>query len=176
LLVSINGKKPKIGRRVFVADSAYVVGDVEVEDDSSIWFNAVVRAEAECIKIGSETSIQDCCVLHTDTRDKIIVGDRVTVGHGAILHGCQIASNCIIGIGARILNGAKVGEWCIIGSGAVVTEGSEIPPYSLALGVPARVIRSITEDDKKRIIENAAAYVKLKNLYLSQGQVMTESV
>jgi len=174
LLVSINGKTPKIGRRVFVADSAYVVGDVEVEDDSSIWFNAVVRAEAECIKIGSETSIQDCCVLHTDTRDKIIVGDRVTVGHGAILHGCQIASNCIIGIGARILNGAKVGEWCIIGSGAVVTEGSEIPPYSLALGVPARVIRSITEDDKKRIIENAAAYVKLKNLYLSQ--VMTGSV
>lgn len=174
MLVSINGKKPKIGRRVFVADSAYVVGDVEVEDDSSIWFNAVVRAEAECIKIGSETSIQDCCVLHTDTRDKIIVGDRVTVGHGAILHGCQIASNCVIGIGARILNGAKVGEWCIIGSGAVVTEGSEIPPYSLALGVPARVIRSITEDDKKRIIENAAAYVKLKNLYLSQ--VMTGSV
>jgi len=174
LLISINGKKPKIGMRVFVADSAYVAGDVEVGDDSSIWFNAVVRAESESIKIGSETSIQDCCVLHTDAGHKVTVGDRVTVGHGAILHGCQIASNCIIGIGARILNGAKVGEWCIIGSGAVVTENSEIPPYSLALGVPARVTRSITEDDKRRIIESAAAYVKLKNLYLNQ--VMTGSV
>jgi len=166
LLISINGKKPKIGARVFVADNAYVVGDVEVGSDSSIWFNAVIRAEVESIKIGSETSIQDCCVLHTDAGHKVTVGDRVTVGHGAILHGCQIASNCIIGIGARILNGAKVGEWCIIGSGAVVTEGSEIPPHSLALGVPARVVRPLTEDDKKRIIESAAAYLKLKNLYL----------
>jgi len=166
LLISVNNKKPKIGQRVFVAESAYVVGDVEVGDDSSIWFNAVIRAEAESIKIGSETSIQDCCVLHTDAGHKVIVGDRVTVGHGAILHGCQIASNCIIGIGARILNGAKVGEWCIIGSGAVVTEGSEVPAYSLALGVPARVVRSITEDDKKMIINSATAYLKLKDLYL----------
>ena len=166
MLISVNNKKPKIGQRVFVAESAYVVGDVEVGDDSSIWFNAVIRAEAESIKIGSETSIQDCCVLHTDAGHKVIVGDRVTVGHGAILHGCQIASNCIIGIGARILNGAKVGEWCIIGSGAVVTEGSEVPAYSLALGVPARVVRSITEDDKKMIINSATAYLKLKDLYL----------
>jgi carbonic anhydrase/acetyltransferase-like protein (isoleucine patch superfamily) len=167
LLISINSKKPKIGRRVFVSESAYVVGDVEVGDDSSIWFNAVVRAEAESIKIGIETSIQDCCVLHTDAGYRVTVGDRVTVGHGAILHGCQIASNCIIGIGARILNGAKVGEWCIIGSGAVVTEGSDIPAFSLALGVPARVTRSITEDDKERITKSAAAYVKLKNIYLN---------
>ena len=166
MLISVNNKKPKIGQRVFVAESAYVVGDVEVGDDSSIWFNAVIRAEAESIKIGSETSIQDCCVLHTDAGHKVTVGDRVTVGHGAILHGCQIASNCIIGIGARILNGAKVGEWCIIGSGAVVTEGSEVPAYSLALGVPARVVRSITEDDKKMIINSATAYLKLKDLYL----------
>ncbi len=171
MLISINGKKPKIGERVFVADNAYVVGDVEVGSDSSIWFNAVIRAEVESIKIGSETSIQDCCVLHTDAGHKVTVGDRVTVGHGAILHGCQIASNCIIGIGARVLNGAKVGEWCIIGSGAVVTEGSEIPPYSLALGVPARVVRPLTEDDKKRIIEGAAAYLKLKNLYLKIGKL-----
>jgi len=166
LLISINGKKPKIGRHVFIAESACLVGDVEVGDDSSVWFNAVVRAEDEYIKIGSETSIQDCCVLHTDAGYKVTVGDRVTVGHGAILHGCQVASNCIIGIGARILNGAKIGEWCIIGSGAVVTEGSEIPAHSLALGVPARVVRSIMEDDRKRIIDSAAAYLKLKNSYL----------
>jgi len=166
MLISINGKKPRIGRRVFIADSAYIIGDVEIGVDSSIWFNAVVRAEVESIKIGSETSIQDCCVLHTDTNHKVTVGDRVTVGHGAILHGCEIASNCIIGIGARILNGAKVGEWCIIGSGAVVTENSEIPPYSLALGIPARVVRSITEDDRKRITESAAAYLQLKKFYL----------
>jgi carbonic anhydrase/acetyltransferase-like protein (isoleucine patch superfamily) len=162
LLFLINGKKPKIGQRVFIADNAYLIGDVEVGDDSSIWFNAVLRAEIGSIKIGSETSIQDCCVLHTE--DKLIVGDRVTVGHAAVLHGCQIASNCIIGLGARILNGAKVGEWCIIGSGAVVTEGSEIPPYSLAVGVPARVVRSITENDKKRIVESAAMYLKFKEL------------
>lgn len=169
MLVPINGKRPKIGRRVFVAKSAYIVGDVEVGDDSSVWFNAVIRAEVESIKIGSETSIQDCCVLHTDAEHEVILGDRVTVGHGAVVHGCRISSNCIIGIGARVLNGAKVGEWCIIGSGSVVTEGSEIPPYSLALGVPARVVRSITEDDKKRIIDSAAAYLRLKNLYLKKS-------
>lgn len=166
MLIPINGKKPRIGQRVFIADSAYIVGDVVVGDDSSIWFNAVVRAEVESIEIGSGTSIQDCCVLHTDAEHKVVVGDRVTVGHGAVVHGCQIASNCIIGIGARILNGARVGEWCVIGAGAVVTEDSEIPPYSLVLGVPARVIRSITEDDKKRIINSVSEYLKLKNLYL----------
>jgi len=176
LLISINGKKPKIGQRVFIADSAYVIGDVEVGDDSSIWFNAVLRAEVESIKIGSETSIEDCCVLHAPPRYKLIVGDRVTVGHAAVVHGCQIASNCIIGLGARVLNGAKVGEWCIIGSGAVVTEGSEIPPYSLVLGVPARVVRPITEDEKKRIIESAATYLKFKELLSKNSQVITRSV
>jgi carbonic anhydrase/acetyltransferase-like protein (isoleucine patch superfamily) len=166
LLISVNNKTPKLGKRVFVADSAYVIGNVEIGDDSSIWFNAVVRSEVEYVKIGSGTSIQDCCVLHTDFDHEVIIGDKVTVGHGAVIHGCEVESNCIIGIGARVLNGAKVGEWCIVGSGAVVTENSEIPPYSLALGIPARVVRSITEEDKKRIAEGALEYIKLKNLYL----------
>jgi len=166
LLITINNKTPRLGKRVFVADSAYLIGNVEVGDDSSIWFNAVVRSEVEQVKIGSGTSIQDSCVLHTDANHRIIIGDKVTVGHGAVVHGCEVGSNCIIGIGARILNGAKIGEWCIIGSGAVVTEDSVIPPYSLALGIPARVVRSLTEEDKRRIIEGAAEYIKLKNLYL----------
>lgn len=167
MLIAINGRQPKLGQRVFVADSAKVVGEVEVGDDSSIWFNAVVRAEVESIRIGCGTSIQDCCVLHTDNEHKVVVGDRVTIGHGAIVHGCQISSNCIVGIGARILNGARVGEWCIVGSGAVVTENTEVPPYSLVVGVPARVIRSVTEGDRRRITDSAAEYLKLKNLYLN---------
>lgn len=171
LLINIRGKAPKLGQRVFVAESAHIIGDVEIGDESSVWFNAVIRAEAEYIRVGSGTSIQDCSVLHTDNEHKVIIGDRVTIGHGAIVHGCQVSSNCIIGIGARILNGAKIGEWCIIGSGAVVTENTEIPPYSLALGVPARVVRSVTESDQKRIVNSALEYIKLKNLYLNQSQI-----
>ncbi|MFN3621814.1 MAG: gamma carbonic anhydrase family protein [Nitrososphaerales archaeon] len=169
MLINIRGKTPKLGQRVFVANNAHLIGDVEIGDDSSVWFNAVIRAEVESIRIGSGTSIQDCCVLHTDNEHKVIVGDRVTVGHGAIVHGCQVSSNCIIGIGVRILNGAKIGEWCIVGSGAVVTEDTEIPPYSLVLGIPARVVRRITENDQKRIVNSAVEYLKLKNLYLTQS-------
>ncbi len=170
LLIQLGGRTPRLGTRVFVADNATLIGDVEVGDDSSIWFNAVLRAEVASIRVGKETSIQDCCVLHTDNEHNVEVGDRVIIGHGAIVHGCQIDSDCIIGIGARVLNGAVVGEWCIVGAGAVVTEGTMISPYSLALGVPARVVKKLSQNELDRIVESAKAYLMLKNLYLSRPQ------
>jgi carbonic anhydrase/acetyltransferase-like protein (isoleucine patch superfamily) len=167
MLLEYRGKWPKLGERVFVAEGAKIVGDVEIGDHSSVWFNAVVRGDVDIIRIGRHTNIQDGSILHV-MRDQypLILGDYVTVGHGVMLHGCAIESHCLIGMRATILNNAKIGAYCIIGAGALVTEGAIIPQRSLALGMPAKVKRELTEAEIAGIDEYARRYFSYKETYL----------
>jgi len=151
VMVEIFGKRPKPSKNCFVHELAFVGGDVEIGELASIWPYAVLRADYERIVVGRESNVQDGAIIHADPKFPTIIADRVAVGHGAIIHGAEIGSNSLIGMGAIVLNGAKIGEWCIIGAGAVVTEGATIPSGSVALGVPAKVVRQVAEEDKKLI-------------------------
>jgi carbonic anhydrase/acetyltransferase-like protein (isoleucine patch superfamily) len=145
-----------------VAHSADVIGDVVVGRRSSIWYGAVLRGDVESIRIGSETSIQDNTVIHVDSSGfSTVVGDRVTVGHSVVLHGCRIGDDALIGIGSIVLNGAEVGAGAMIGAGSVVTPGTKIPPGMLALGSPARVKRAVTEEEKRDMRLGVENYVRL---------------
>ncbi|BFI74057.1 gamma carbonic anhydrase family protein [Sulfurisphaera ohwakuensis] len=154
------GKKPKIADKVYIHPTAYVIGDVSIGEFSSLWHYVVVRGDNDSIEIGRETNIQENSTIHTDIGYKVIIGDRVSIGHNAVVHGAKISSNVIIGMGAILLNGSEVGEYSIIGAGAVVTQGTKIPPYSIAVGVPAKVIRKVSEEEIKLISENAEEYLK----------------
>jgi carbonic anhydrase/acetyltransferase-like protein (isoleucine patch superfamily) len=152
----------------WVADSAHIIGDVELGEDVSVWFTAVVRGDVNMIRVGRATNIQDGTVIHVNRHGTpTIVGDHVTIGHAARLHGCSIASSCLIGIGAVVLDGAEIGEESIVAAGALVAPGTKIPPRSMVMGSPARVRRAVTADDLELIRRSAAGYVTLKNDYLS---------
>lgn len=149
-----------IDKSVFIAPGAQVIGDVTIGRDCGIWYNAVVRGDSQKITIGSRTNIQDLAVLHVDKDYTLSIGDNVTIGHSAIVHGCTVGNNVLIGMGAIVMNGAKVGDDCIIGAGALVTEGMVIPDGMMAYGSPAKVIRKLTEAEKQGIIDNALLYVR----------------
>lgn len=153
-------QQPKIAKTAHVAPSAAVIGDVTLGEQSSVWYNAVLRADNAAIVIGERSNIQDGCVLHVDEGCPIRIGDGVTVGHGAILHGCSIGDNALIGMGAILLNGAKIGANCIIGAGALVTQGMEIPDGSLAMGMPAQVRRPVTGEEIKGNLRSAEEYCR----------------
>jgi carbonic anhydrase/acetyltransferase-like protein (isoleucine patch superfamily) len=153
------------GARVFVAENATVIGDVHLGDDVSVWFGAVIRGDRDHISVGSSSNIQDNAVVHTTRGFPIEIGSEVSVGHGAILHGCSIRNQVLVGMGAIVLNGATVGEGSIIGAGAVITEGKEIPAHSLVLGVPGKVIRETTSEQREGIVRNAQEYIKLAGRY-----------
>ena len=156
------GKTPQVAADAFVAHSADVIGDVAVGPRSSIWYGAVLRGDVESIRIGSDTSIQDNTVIHVDSSGfATVVGNRVTVGHSVVLHGCRIGNDALIGIGSIVLNGAEVGEGAIIGAGSVVTPGTKVPPGMLALGSPARVKRPVTDEEKRHNRLGVEHYVKL---------------
>jgi carbonic anhydrase/acetyltransferase-like protein (isoleucine patch superfamily) len=154
------GKWPKVSPKAMIHPTAYVIGDVEIGEYSSLWHYVVVRGDNDYIRIGKETNVQENSTIHTDPGFPVEIGDRVTIGHNAVIHGAKIGSNVIIGMGAIVLNGAKIGSYSIIGAGAVVTQGTEIPEGSLALGVPARVVRRLNENDIKMIEENAEEYLR----------------
>jgi len=154
------GKWPKVSPKAMIHPTAYVIGDVEIGEYSSLWHYVVVRGDNDYIRIGKETNVQENSTIHTDPGFPVEIGDRVTIGHNAVIHGAKIGSNVIIGMGAIVLNGAKIGSYSIIGAGAVVTQGTEIPEGSLALGVPARVVRRLNESDIKMIEENAEEYLR----------------
>lgn len=143
---------------VYIADGARLVGDVELAKDCSVWYNAVIRADDNPIKIGERTNIQDNCVLHVSSWSGLTIGRDVTIGHGAIVHGCTVGDNTLIGMGAIVMNDAKVGNNCIIAAGAIVTERTVIPDGYLALGTPARVVRPLTQEDTDRINKSAIDY------------------
>jgi carbonic anhydrase/acetyltransferase-like protein (isoleucine patch superfamily) len=145
--------------RYWVAENATVLGQVSIEEDASVWFGSVVRGDNEPIVIGARSNIQDACVLHTDPGFPLIIGQEATIGHLAMLHGCTIGRGALIGIGAVVLNGAKIGEECMIGAGAVIPEGKEIPPRSVVLGAPGKVVREVREQDLERIRWGVQLYV-----------------
>jgi carbonic anhydrase/acetyltransferase-like protein (isoleucine patch superfamily) len=162
------GRLPRIAPSAYVADSADVIGDVEIGENSSIWFATVLRGDIEPIRIGSNSNIQDGSVVHTMVGSPVVVGDWVTVGHRAVVHGCTIEDNCLIGMGAILLNDVRVGEGSIIAAGALVSEKTVVPPRSLYLGVPARFKRELTESDQQFIRMHAANYLEYKQVYLAQ--------
>ncbi len=156
---------PEIHPEAWVASNATIIGKVKLEKNSSIWFNAVLRGDIELIKIGENSNIQDGSVLHTDPGYPLTLGKGVTVGHLVMLHGCQISDNSLIGIGSIILNNAKIGKNCIIGANTLITENKIIPDNSLVVGSPGRVLRKITDEEIKSIIENGQHYVKNSKKY-----------
>jgi gamma-carbonic anhydrase len=165
-LVPYEGKLPRLGARVFVAPGAYVTGDVELGDDVSFWFHTVARGDVNWIRIGARTNIQDGSVLHVNHgTHPLLIGAGVVVGHQAVVHGCTIEDGALIGIGARVLDGAVVEAGAQIGAGAVVAPGHRIPAGHLALGIPARVVRPLTEDESRRIADTCERYVALKEKY-----------
>ena len=148
------------GDDFFVADSATVLGKVKLEKNASIWFGAVLRGDNEWIVIGENSNIQESAVLHTDPGMPCTVGSNVTVGHQAMLHGCNIGDNSLIGINAVILNGAKIGKNCLIGANSLVTENKEIPDGSLVMGAPAKIIKELTKEQQRGLVQSAEHYVK----------------
>jgi len=160
-------KFPTIGRGVFVDPSAQIIGNVEIGANSSVWFNSVVRGDVYYIRIGESSNIQDLCCLHvTRDRNPTILGDFVTVGHGAILHGCTIESHCLIGMGSIVMDRVTVGQGSIVGAGSLVTQNLQVPPHSLVLGAPAKVVRELALDEIQRIDRHAENYLNYKEHYL----------
>lgn len=149
----------------WVAKSAEVIGNVSIEKDASVFFQAVIRGDKDAILIKEGSNIQDRCVLHTDPMHSLEIGKRVSVGHGCILHGCRIGDDCLIGMGAIILNGASIESHCIIGAGALVSEGMHIPKGSVVVGIPARIIKQCSDEQIRQIEENAKQYMKLSKEY-----------
>jgi carbonic anhydrase/acetyltransferase-like protein (isoleucine patch superfamily) len=166
MIRSFRGVVPKIAPSCFIDPSAQVIGDVVIGERSSVWCNATLRGDVNIIRIGEGTNIQDNSVLHVDSDGfPLHIGDRVTVGHSAVLHGCTIEGDCLIGIGAIVLNGARIGAGSVIAAGALVPEGAVIPPGSLAMGVPAKVRREVTSEEKERFRINAEHYIELRQQY-----------
>jgi carbonic anhydrase/acetyltransferase-like protein (isoleucine patch superfamily) len=166
MIRAYRGNIPRIAASAYIDPSAQVIGDVVVGERSSIWPNVTARGDVNSIRIGSETNIQDNSVLHCDAGlYPLQIGNRVTVGHLAMLHGCTIEDECMIGIAAVVLNGARIGKGSVVAAGAVVPEGAEVPPHSLVMGVPAKVKRPVTEEERERFSQNARHYVEAAQIY-----------
>ena len=168
MLLSFRGVSPRLGKEVFIADSAQVIGNVEIGDFSSVWFNAVLRGDRERIRIGRYSNVQDGAVVHVSEGFPVEIGDFVSIAHGCVVHGCRIGSNSLVGMGAVLLNGVEVGENCLVGAGAVLTEGKSFPPNSLILGVPAKVARELSSEEVEAIRKNAEVYCALAKDYLRE--------
>jgi carbonic anhydrase/acetyltransferase-like protein (isoleucine patch superfamily) len=158
-IYELDGKSPQLGEGAWVADSAQVIGTVELGPEASVWFGAVVRGDSETIRIGRSTNIQDQSMLHADAGKPLSIGDNVTVGHQVTLHGCTIGDNSLIGIQSVVLNGAKIGRNCIVGAGSVITEGKEFPDNSLIIGSPAKVVRTLDQETANWLTQSAEGYV-----------------
>lgn len=158
-IYELDGKAPQIADSAWVADSAQVMGNVEVADDASVWFGTVIRGDTASIRIGRGSNIQDLSILHADVGMPLTVGEDVTVGHQVMLHGCTVGDGSLIGIGAVILNGAKIGKGCLVGAGSLVTEGKEFPDGSMILGSPAKVVRQLTSEQVEGLRLGAQLYV-----------------
>lgn len=167
--ITFKGKSPKIGERVFVAEGARLIGDVEIGDDSSVFYNAVLRADLAEIRIGQRTNIQDNVTIHLSTDVGVHVGDDVIVGHNAVLHACTIEDRVLIGMGAVVMDGAHIKSNCIVGAGAIVTQGKEFPEGSLIVGSPAHIVRELTAEEIRKAHENALHYLDIKDELLKNG-------
>lgn len=162
------GKTPEIASSAYIDDSAHVIGDVIIGEESSVWFNATIRGDVNYIRIGARTNIQDSSVLHvTKGTHPLFIGNEVTVGHNVTLHGCIIKDRCLIGMGAIVLDGAEVGEDSIVGAGALIKEGMRVKPRTLVVGVPAREVRQLSDEEVQRIKTSAGNYIDYMSEYKS---------
>jgi carbonic anhydrase/acetyltransferase-like protein (isoleucine patch superfamily) len=157
---AIDGVEPQLGEGAWAAPSADLIGDVRIGRRASIWFGAVIRADNTPIALGEETNFQDCAIGHSDPGAPLTIGARVTVGHQAILHGCTVADDCLIGMGARILNGAYLGPESLVGAGALITEGKRFEAGGLIVGAPARLVRALTDAEKASLRLSAVHYAE----------------
>ena len=158
-IYELDGVAPEVAASAWVADSAEVMGNVQLAEDASIWFGAVLRGDCESISIGEGSNIQDASVLHADLGKPLVVGRHVTVGHQVMLHGCTIGDESLIGIGAVVLNGAKIGRNCLVGAGALITEGKGFPDGSMIIGSPAKAVRQLTPEQIEGLRRSAQHYV-----------------
>ena len=173
-IVEFEGKPPQIHASVFVASTAVIIGDVVLKEGASVWYGAVLRGDSSIIRIGKETNVQDNVVIHADTEQGTIIGDRVTLGHGCILHDTNIGDGCVVGMLATLLHHSVVGERCMIGAGAVVREGFDIPPYSVAAGVPAKVMKKLDGSAKEWLDMAYEEYTKLSERYKKGARIIRE--
>jgi carbonic anhydrase/acetyltransferase-like protein (isoleucine patch superfamily) len=157
-VLSAAGRTPVVDPTAFVAAGARVIGGVILSEGASVWYNAVLRADGDTITIGVGSNVQDNVSVHVDRGQPVVIGENVSVGHNAVVHGCTVGAGSLIGMGAVVLSGAVIGEGCLIAGGAVVLEGAVIPPGSLVAGVPAKVRRELTDDERAGILRNAQAY------------------
>ncbi len=166
MILPYRGIRPKLHGSVFVAEGAQIIGDVEIGRDSSVWFNTVVRGDVHYIRIGDRTNIQDNSILHV-THDKypLVIGSEVTVGHGTILHAATIKDRCLIGMGAKVLDNASVGPYALVAAGSLVLEHFVVPEGTLVAGVPARVKRMLTDEERRQIVQSAQNYVDYVKSY-----------
>ncbi len=159
-IITYKGITPKIDPTVFIADGVHIIGDVEIGKDSSVWFNTVIRGDVNYIRIGERTNIQDNTVIHvTNKKFPTHIGSKVTIGHGAVIHACTINDFSLIGMGAVILDDANIGKYSLIAAGAVVTMGMKVPEGMLVAGLPARIIRPLTDDEKNFLAQSAQNYI-----------------
>jgi len=166
MILSYNGKAPVIGKNVYIAPSAAVIGDVIIEDGASVWFGAVIRGDRDRITIGAGTNIQDNCTLHVDSDHPLRIGSQTTIGHNAVIHGCTIEDRVLIGIGAVVLNDAKVREGSVVGAGSVVPEGMGVGPLELAAGVPAKIKKEYDRERAAFHVKEASIYLQLAKDYM----------
>lgn len=164
-IYQIDQNTPEIAASAFIADNAVIIGKVRLEEGSSVWFGAVLRGDNELISVGRNSNVQENAVLHTDPGYPLAIGEHVTVGHQAMLHGCTIGDGSLVGIQSVVLNGAVIGRNCVIGAGALVTEGKSFPDYSLIIGSPAKAVRTLSEEDIARFKAGALHYVQRAQQY-----------
>ena len=159
---------PEIDNSAYIAESASIIGKVKIAANASIWFDVTIRGDNELISVGENSNVQESCVLHTDPGYLLTIGQNVTIGHQAMLHGCTIGEGSLVGIQAVVLNGAKIGKNCLVGAGALITEGKEFPDNSLIIGAPAKAVRTLSDEDIARIHGNTDNYVKRGQLFKTQ--------
>ncbi|WP_457031697.1 gamma carbonic anhydrase family protein [Kitasatospora sp. P5_F3] len=168
LIAAVAGRTPKVDPTAFVAANAVVVGSVTLGPGVSIWYGAVLRGDAESITVGADTNIQDNCTVHADPDFPAVLGERISVGHNAVLHGCTVEDDVLVGMSATVLNGARIGAGSLVAAGAVVPQGMQVPPGSLVAGVPAKVKRELTEDERSGIKLNGQGYLLLARAHATE--------
>ncbi len=169
MIRSYQGQLPQVAASCYIDTSAQLIGDVVVGERSSVWMNAVLRGDVNSIRLGANSNVQDCAVLHGQRyKYPVIVGDWVTIGHNATVHGCVVEDEVVIGMGSRVLNNSRIGTGCIIAAGAVVPEGTIVPPHTLWAGVPAKMRRELGEKDRALILEYAKNYLDYVEIYLAE--------
>jgi len=161
LITGIGDREPKVDEDAFVAPTSTVIGDVTLEAGASVWYGAVLRGDVERISVGADSNIQDNCTLHADPGFPVTIGERVSVGHNAVVHGATVEDDCLIGMGATVLNGATIGTGSLVAAQALVPQGMQIPPGSLVAGVPAKVRRNLTDEEQQGVTLNGTHYAQL---------------